>query len=67
MPAEMEKYKPSTVTREIVYDVFRLCGWLIREFGLPRLSPYQRSPDAPNKDVSGLPRSPTQTETNTTP
>ena len=59
-PSELEKLRPSQVIREVVYDVFRLCGWLIREFGLPRLSPYQRSPPEPNKEVSPVPALSTQ-------
>lgn len=50
--SELEKLGPSPYIREVVFDVFRFCGWLIREFGLPRLSPYQRSPPEANKDVS---------------
>lgn len=36
--------------RSIAYDFFRLCAFLIREFGLPRLSPYQRSPQESGPD-----------------
>jgi hypothetical protein len=52
--SELEKLHPSLFIREVVFDIFRLCGWLIREFGLPRLSPYQRSPPEPNKEVSSI-------------
>lgn len=48
---ELEKFHPSPLIREVVHDIFRFCGWLILEFGLPRLSPYQRSPLEANKNV----------------
>jgi hypothetical protein len=44
----LEHLGPSAVLRSVVFDVFRLCGWIVREFGLERRSPYQRSPSAPN-------------------
>jgi hypothetical protein len=50
--SQLDKLGPSPVLRGITYDFFRLCGFLIREFGLPRLSPYKRAPDAPNSHVS---------------
>ena len=49
---QLEKLHPSPLIREVAHDFFRLCGWLIREFGLPRLSPYQRSPSEANDEVS---------------
>lgn len=58
--SELEKLHPSPVTREICYDIFRFCGFLIRHFGLPRLSPYQRSPPEANKEVSQFKLLPTQ-------
>ena len=45
---QLEWLKPSPLLRSVTFDFFRLCGWLIREFGLPRLGPYQRSPNTPN-------------------
>lgn len=49
---QMEKLGPSSTLRSIAYGVFGICSWFIRNFGLPRLSPYKRAPDAPNKSVS---------------
>jgi len=46
---QLEKLGPSPILRSIAYDIFGVCGWLIREFGLPRLSPYKRSPDGPDE------------------
>lgn len=51
---QLENLGPSPVLRGILFDSFRLCGFLIRHLGLPRLSPYRRSPDAPNKQVGDI-------------
>jgi hypothetical protein len=45
---QMEKLGPSPLIRGITFNFFRLCGFFIREFGWPRLSPYKRSPETPN-------------------
>ncbi|KAH9823627.1 Glutathione S-transferase [Teratosphaeria destructans] len=37
-------FQDSLTRSQIVYDICRFAGWLIREFGLPRLSPYVRAP-----------------------
>jgi len=50
---QWEKLGPSTVLRSIFFNIFRLCGWVIREFGWPRLSAYKRTPHGPKgKKVS---------------
>ena len=48
---QMEKLGPSPMLRSFTFGLFRLCAWFIRNFGTPRLSPYKRAPDAPNKNV----------------
>ncbi|CZS92774.1 uncharacterized protein RAG0_03286 [Rhynchosporium agropyri] len=45
---QLEKLSPSAVLRSLTYGVFRICSFFIREFCFPRLSPYKRTPDAPN-------------------
>lgn len=49
---QMEKLGPSPILRSIAYGLFGICAWFIRNCGSPRLSPYKRAPDAPNKSVS---------------
>ncbi|KAH9214158.1 hypothetical protein DL95DRAFT_524084 [Leptodontidium sp. 2 PMI_412] len=46
---QMDKLGPSPILRRIAYGLFGICAWFIRNFGSPRLSPYKRAPDAPNK------------------
>ncbi|KAH7346518.1 hypothetical protein BKA65DRAFT_551425 [Rhexocercosporidium sp. MPI-PUGE-AT-0058] len=46
---QMEKLGPSTILRSITYGLFGICAWFIRHFCSPRLSPYKRAPDTPNK------------------
>lgn len=41
---QLDKLRPSSTLRTVTYDIFYFCGWMIRNFGLPRLSPYKRSP-----------------------
>ncbi|KAL2069645.1 hypothetical protein VTL71DRAFT_14324 [Oculimacula yallundae] len=46
---QMEKLGPSSSLRSIAYGLFRVCSFFIRELSFPRLTPYKRAPDAPNK------------------
>jgi len=46
---QLENLHPSLALRNFTYGIFHVCAWLIRNFGLPRLSPYQRSPVGPSK------------------
>lgn len=48
---QLEKLGPSSVLRLITYDILSFCGFIIHEFGLPRMSAYKRTPDAPNEKV----------------
>jgi hypothetical protein len=52
---QLEKLGPSPVLRTTAYDIFRLCGWLIREFGLPRLDAHQRSPKGMKGNTASSP------------
>ncbi|KAK5045932.1 hypothetical protein LTR84_008718 [Exophiala bonariae] len=56
---KLEQLAPNSYIREIVFDIFRVCGWLIREFGFLRISAYQRSPPEANRYVKmTLPHTP---------
>lgn len=48
----LERFDPSPVLRDWAFFVFRVCAFCIRNFGWPRLSRYQRSPDGPRINVN---------------
>jgi hypothetical protein len=48
----VEFLNPSFILREVVFDIFGVCSWLIREFGWPRYGAYQRSPKEGMSTVS---------------
>lgn len=40
---QMDKLGPSYLLGSLMYKLFSLAGWLINNFGLPRLTPYKRT------------------------
>lgn len=48
---QLEDLKPSAVIRSVAFDIFFVCAWWIRNFGLPRLGPYERVPEGPNEET----------------
>jgi len=52
---KLERHGPSSLFRSVAFGIFSLCGWCVREFCWPRLSPYERSPSGLNKKTVSLP------------
>lgn len=48
---QLEDLQPSAVIRGVAFDLFSVCAWWIRNFGLPRLNRYQRVPEDPKEET----------------